>query len=119
MAQYSSGSPFHELADAEEEDHHTIVISSPAPTYQPQQGQEFLSPPTPRPITSAGFTELTPLLPQAIHYRPHKWVAHAKSITAGALHALPAVILGLLLNILDGISCTLFDPLTRVDSHDL
>lgn len=111
MAQHSSGAPCHERADAEEGDHHTLVISSPAPTYQPQQGQESMSPPTPHPITSSEFTEYTPLLPhspfQAIYYRP-KWVARAKSITAEALHALPAVILGLLLNILDGISCTLF-----------
>lgn len=117
MAQYSSGSPshWHERAGEEEEDHHTPVVSSPAPTYQPQQAQEFMSPPTPHPITSSGFTEHTPLLPhspfQTTHYRPHKWVARAKSISAGALHALPAVTLGLLLNILDGISCTLFNPL--------
>jgi hypothetical protein len=117
MARYSSSSPFYERAGEEEEDHHTLVISSPAPTYQPQQEQGFMSPPTPHPhpITSPRFSEYTPLLPlspfQTIHYRPHKWVGHAKSITAGALHALPAVILGLLLNILDGISCTLFNPL--------
>jgi hypothetical protein len=112
MARYSDRSPSHERAGEEEGDHHTLVISSPAPTYQPQQGQEFLSPPTPHPITSPRFTEHTPLLPhspfQVIHNRPHKWVARVKSITAGALRALPAVILGLLLNILDGISCTLF-----------
>ena len=112
MARYSDRSPSHERAGEEEGDHHTLVISSPAPTCQPHQGQEFMSPPTPRPITSPRFTEQTPLLPhspfQTIHYRPHKWVARAKSITAGALRALPAVTLGLLLNILDGISCTLF-----------
>ncbi|KAF8495887.1 sulfate transporter family-domain-containing protein [Russula emetica] len=104
MARYSSRSPSHERAGEEEGDHPTPVVSSPTPTYQPQQGQEFMSPPTPSPR----FTEHTPLLPyspfQAIHHRPHKWVARAKSISAGALHALPAVILGLLLNILDGIS---------------
>ena len=115
MARYSSRSPSHERTGEDEGDHHTLVISSPAPTYQPQQGQEFMSPPTPHPTTSPRFTEHTPLLLhspfQAIHYRPHKWVARAKSISAGALHALPAVILGLLLNILDGISCTLFNPL--------
>jgi hypothetical protein len=123
MARYSSRSPSHERAGEEEGDHHTLVISSPTPTYQPQQGQEFLSPPTPHPMTSPRFTEHTPLLPhspsQAIHYRPHKWVGRAKSIIAGALHALPAVSLGLLLNILDGISCTLFNPLARVVSRDL
>jgi hypothetical protein len=123
MARYSSRSPSHERAGEEDGDHHTPVVSSPTPTYQPLQGQEFMSPPTPHPITSPRFTEHTPLLPhspfQAIHYRPHKWVARAKSITAGALHALPAVILGLLLNILDGISCTLFNPLAQFVSRDL
>ena len=121
MARYSSRSPSQERA-GEEEDHHTLVISSPAPTYQPQQGEEFMSPPTPHPMTSPRFTEHTPLLPhsslQAIYYRPHKWIARAKSITVGALHALPAVTLGLLLNILDGISCTLFNPFARVVSRD-
>jgi len=110
MARYSGRSPSPERAGEEEGDHHTLVISSPAPTYQPQQGQEFMSPPTSHSITSPRFTEHTPLLPhspfQAIHYRPHKWLAHVKSIMAGSLHVLPAVILGLLLNILDGISCT-------------
>lgn len=114
MARYSTRSPSHEGAGDEEGDYHTPVVSSPAPTYQPQQGQDFLSPPTPPPMTSPRFTEHTPLLPhspfQAIH-RPHKWVARGKSIIAGALHALPAVILGLLLNVLDGISCTLFNLL--------
>jgi hypothetical protein len=118
MARYSSRSPPHERAGEEEGDQHTPVVSSPAPTYQPQQGQDFMSPPTPHPITSPRFTEHTPLLPhptfQAVHRRPHKWVARAKSIIEGGLHALPAVILGLLLNILDGISCTLFNPLARV-----
>ena len=122
MARYSSRSPSHERTGVDEGDHHTLVISSPAPTYQPQLGQEFMSPSTPHP-TSPRFTEHTPLLPhspfQAIHYRPHKWIARAKSITAGALHVLPAVILGLLLNILDGISCTLFSPLARVVSRNL
>ena len=118
MARYSSRSPSHERAGEEEGDRHTPVVSSPAPTYQPLPGQEFMSPPTPHPTISPRFTEHTPLLPhpafQAVYYRPHKWVARAKSIMAGALHALPAVFLGLLLNILDGISCTLFIPLARV-----
>jgi hypothetical protein len=123
MARYSSRSPSHERADEEEGDHRTPVVSSPALTYQPQQGQEFMSPTTPHPIPSPRFTEHTPLLPhssfQAIYHRPHKWVARAKSISVGAIQALPAVILGLLLNILDGISCTLFNPLARVVSRDL
>ena len=123
MARYSSRSPSHERAGEEEGDHRTPVVSSPALTYQPLQGQEFMSSPTPHPITSPRLTEHTPLLPhsplQPIHYRPHKWVARATSITAEALHALPAVILGLLLNILDGISCTLFNPSAQVISRDL
>jgi hypothetical protein len=122
MARYSSRSSSHERVGEEEGDHHTPVVSSPAPTYQPQQGQEFMSPPTPYPITSSRFTEYTPLLPyspfQAIHYRRQKCVARAKSIIAEAFHVLPAVILGLLLNILDGISCTLFNPLVYVASRD-
>ncbi len=112
MARYSSRSPPHERAGEEERDHHTPVVSSPAPTYQPQPGQEFMSPPTPHPISSPRFTEHTPLLPLSpFHHRPHKLVARAKSIVSEAVHVLPAVILGLLLNILDGISCTLFKPL--------
>ncbi len=63
MARYSSRSPPHERAGEEERDHHTPVVSSPAPTYQPQPGQEFMSPPTPHPISSPRFTEHTPLLP--------------------------------------------------------
>ena len=114
MARYSSRSPSHERAGEEDGDHHTLVISSPAPTYQAHQGRESMSPPTPH-ATSPRFTEHTPLLPhspfQAVHYRPHKWVARANAIIAEALHAIPAVILGLLLNVLDGISCTLFNPL--------
>jgi hypothetical protein len=60
MARYSSHSPSHERASEEEGDHHTLVVSLPAPTYQPRQGQEFMSPPTPHPITSPRFTEHTP-----------------------------------------------------------
>ena len=123
MARYSSRSPSHERAGEEDGGHHTPVVSSPVPTYRPLQGQEFMSPPAPHPMTSPRFTEHTPLLPhsplQAIHYGPRKWVARAKSTIAEALHALPAVILGLLLNILDGISCTLFDPSAQVVSRDL
>ena len=59
------------------------------------------------------LTERTPLLPlssfQVAHYLPHKWVARAKSTGAEAARALPAVILGLLLNTLDGISCASFN----------
>ena len=112
MAQYSSRSPSYERAGEEEGGHQTPVVSSPAPTYQVQHGQETMSPSTPHPITSPRFTEYTPLLPhspfQTIHHRSHKWVARSKSVIAEALHVLPAVILGLLLNVLDGISCTLF-----------
>ncbi|KAH9994309.1 sulfate transporter family-domain-containing protein [Russula compacta] len=54
------------------------------------------------------LTEYTPLLPlpsfQANHHTPQKWVSRTKSTIAKAAHALPAVILGLLLNTLDGIS---------------
>lgn len=107
MARYSSGSPSHERAGEEEGDQHTPVASSPAPTYQPQHGQEYMPLPTPYPIIS---TERTPLLP-SFQAMPHKWVARTRSTIKEAVHALPAVILGLLLNILDGISCTFFDAL--------
>ncbi|KAI9457395.1 sulfate transporter family-domain-containing protein [Russula earlei] len=63
---------------------------------------------TPRPVTSPRpLTERTALLPlpfQATHHLPIKWVAQVKSTLGEAVRALPAVILGLLLNILDGIS---------------
>lgn len=121
MARYSSRSPSYERAGEEEGDHQTTVVSPPAPTYQPQHGQESMSPSTPRPITSPRFTEYTPLLPhppfQTTHHRSQKWVARSKSIITEALHVLPAVVLGLLLNVLDGISCTLFvfsNPLARL-----
>ena len=107
MARYSSRSPDHERAREQEGDQHTPVASSPAPTYQPQQGQEYTPLPTSYPIIS---TERTPLLP-SFQGAPHKWVAHTRSIIKEAVHAIPAVILGLLLNILDGISCTFFDAL--------
>ncbi|KAH9989296.1 sulfate transporter family-domain-containing protein [Russula vinacea] len=101
MARYSSRNLSHERVGEEEVDPHTPVVSSPAPTYQPQPGQEYMPLPTPT-------TERTPLLPlssfQTLHHMPHKWVAHARSTITEAVHALPAVILGLLLNILDGIS---------------
>jgi hypothetical protein len=116
MARYSSGGSSHERTGEEEGDLHTPVVSSPAPTYQPQQGQDYMPLPTAYPITSAQSTERTPLLSlppfQSIHHRPHKWVARGRSIIAGAANALPAVTLGLLLNILDGISCTFFNVLT-------
>lgn len=112
MARYSSRSPSHERAGDEEGDLRTPVPPSPAPTYQPQQGHEYMPLPTSYPLTSPQLTERTPLLLlppiQSIHHLPHKWVAHARSIITEGVHALPAVILGLLLNILDGISCTFF-----------
>lgn len=108
MARYSSRNLSHERVGEEEVDPHTPVVSSPAPTYQPQPGQEYMPLPTPT-------TERTPLLPlssfQTLHHMPHKWVAHARSTITEAVHALPAVILGLLLNILDGISCRFFGAL--------
>lgn len=107
MARYSGGSPSHERAGEQEGDQHTPVASSPAPTYHPQQGPEYMPLPTSYPIIS---TERTPLLP-SFQATPHKWVAHTKSTIKEAVHAIPAVILGLLLNILDGISCTFFDAL--------
>jgi len=70
------------------------------------------------------LTERTPLLPlasfQVAHYIPHKWVDRAKSTGAEAARVLPAVILGLLLNILDGISCTSFNAYAcRLRSNNL
>ena len=114
MARYCSRSPSRERAEEEEGNTHTPVVSTPTPTYQPHEGQQYMPLPTTRPISSPlSFTERTPLLPipsfQVAHYTPHKWVARAKSTGAEAAHALPAVILGLLLNILDGISCTSFN----------
>ena len=124
MARYQSRSPSRERAEVEEEDTHTPVVSPPTPTYQPHDGQQYMPLPTTRPISSPlSFTERTPLLPlpsfQVAHYTPHKWVARAKSTGAEAARALPAVILGLLLNVLDGISCTSFNAYaSRLRSND-
>jgi hypothetical protein len=111
MAQHGSRSPSRERAHEEEEDTHTPVVSQPTPIlYRPRQPQQPNTlPPLPCPIASP-LTERTPLLqlpsfPEA-HYRLHKWVAHVKSATTEVALLLPAVVLGLLLNILDGISCT-------------
>jgi len=108
MAQYCGRSLSQERADEEEENTYTPVVSPPTPTYQPHEGQQYILLPPTRPISSLlFFTERTPLLSfQVAHYTPHKWVARAESTGAGVGRALPAVILGLLLNILDSISCT-------------
>ena len=124
MARYYSRSPSRETAEEEEEDPHTPVVSTPTPRYQPHEGQQYTLLPTTRPTSSPlSLTERTPLLPlpsfQVAHYTPHKWVARARSTGAEAARALPAVILGLLLNILDGISCTSFNAYaSRLRSND-
>ena len=124
MARYHSRSPSRERTEEEGEDTHTPVVSPPTPTYQPHEVQQYMPLPTTRPISSPlSFTERTPLLPlpsfQVAHYTPHKWVGRAKSTGAEAVRALPAVILGLLLNILDGISCTSFNAYAcRLRSSD-
>jgi hypothetical protein len=116
MARYYSRNPSPERHREEEEDSHTPLISQLTPTYQyqPHQGQQYTPPTTVRSIASPrSLTERTPLLslpsfPLAYH-TPRKWVARARSTAAEAAHAIPAVILGLLVNILDGISCTSFN----------
>ena len=113
MARYYSRSPSLERAGDEEEASPTPVVPQRTPTYLAQQGQHHTPLSTPRAITSPrSLTERTPLLPlpsfQVSHHTPLKWVAHAKSTIGEAARALPAVTLGLLLNILDGISCASF-----------
>lgn len=110
MARRDSPAPSQERVGEEPEDTPT-PISQPTPTYLPQLDHALL--PTPRPMSSPrSLTEYTPLLPlpsfQASHHTPQKWVSHTKSTILNVAHALPAVSLGLLLNILDGISCTSF-----------
>jgi hypothetical protein len=117
MARYYSRSPSPERHREEEEDRHIplISLSQPTPTYQyqPHQGQQYTSLTTVRSRSSPqSLTERTPPLslpsfPLAYTYR--KWVARARSTAAEAARAIPAVILGLLVNILDGISCTSFN----------
>jgi hypothetical protein len=116
MARHYSRSPSRERSREEEEDSHTPLVSHPTPSYQylPHQGQQFTPPTTVRSITSPrSLTERTPLLPlpsfPTACYMRHKWVARAKLTVDEAVRAIPAVILGLLVNILDGISCTSFD----------
>jgi hypothetical protein len=116
MARHYSRSPSRERPREEEEDSHTPLVSHPTPSYQylPHQGQQFTPPTTVRSITSPrSLTERTPLLPlpsfPTACYMRHKWVARAKLTVDEAVRAIPAVILGLLVNILDGISCTSFD----------
>ena len=113
MARHGSPSPTREhAADEDTEDIHTPVVSEPRPVlYRPFQSQQNTLLPPPRSTASPrSLSERTPLLqlssfPES-HYPSHKWVAHAKSATTQVVLALPAVVLGLLLNILDGISCT-------------
>lgn len=116
MARHYSRSPSRERPREEEEDSHTPLVSHPTPTYQYQthQGQQFTPPTTVRSIASPrSLTERTPLLPlpsfPIAHYMPRKWVARAKLTVDEAARAIPAVILGLLVNILDGISCASFN----------
>jgi len=116
MARHHSRSPSRERPREEEEGSHTPLVSHPTPLYQylPHQGQQFTPPTTVRSIASPrSLTERTPLLPlpsfPIVYYMRHKWVARAKSTVDEAARAIPAVILGLLVNILDGISCTSFN----------
>lgn len=119
MAQHSR-SPSRERADEEEDDSHTPVVSQPTPLLhqlqrellQEQEQQRQQRTPPVRSITPLlrSLTERTPLLPPSFHtthHTPRKWVSHAKSIASLAMRSVPAVILGLLLNVLDGISCAL------------
>ncbi|KAH9165177.1 sulfate transporter family-domain-containing protein [Lactarius sanguifluus] len=117
MAQHGSRSPSRERADEEEDDIHTPVVSQPTPPLrqlqreqqqEQQQGRQQYTPPL-RSMTPLlrSLTERTPLLPSSFHtthYAPRKWVSRVKSIAAQAARPIPAVILGLLLNVLDGIS---------------
>ena len=123
MAQHSR-SPSRERPDEEEADTATPVVSQPGSFFhQPQREhrQEIehqrrsYTPPL-RTVTPLfrSLTERTPLLPSSFlppstststHHTPRKWVSRAKSTGALAMRSVPAVILGLLLNVLDGISC--------------
>ncbi len=124
MAQHSR-SPSRERADEEEDDSHTPVVSQPTPPllqlqreqqHEQQQEHRQYTPPL-RSMTPLlrSLTERTPLLPSSFHtthYTPRKWVSRAKSTATQAMHSVPAVILGLLLNVLDGISCaSVFRPI--------
>ena len=104
-----SRSPSRERAAEEEGDTHTPIVSQPTPTLHRPQQHTLLPSPCPA-VSPRSLTERTPLLPfrsfPATHYTSHKWVARAKSTMTEVARSLPAVILGLLLNILDGISCT-------------
>ncbi|KAN0133449.1 Sulfate transporter family domain containing protein [Lactarius tabidus] len=122
MAQHSR-SPSRERADEEEDDSATPVVSQPSPLLyqlQREQRQEHehqrrsYTPPlgAMTPLLRS-LTERTPLLPSSFHptsaststhHTPRKWVSHAKSTGSLVMRSLPAVILGLLLNVLDGIS---------------
>ena len=123
MAQHSR-SPSRERADEEEDDTATPVVSQLSPFFhQPrreqrqenEQQRRSYTPPL-RTVTPLfrSLTERTPLLPSSFqptitptstHHTPRKWVSRAKSTGALAMRSVPAVILGLLLNVLDGISC--------------
>jgi hypothetical protein len=117
MARYYSRSPSPERHREEEEDRHIplISLSQPTPTYQyqPHQGQQHTSLTTVRSRASPrSLTERTPLpsLPSfPLAFTPRKWVARARLTAAEVARAIPAVALGLLVNILDGISCRSFN----------
>jgi SulP family sulfate permease len=121
MAQHSR-SPSRERADEEEDDDTaTPIVSQRSPPLhqllreQRQENEHQRRPYTPplRAMTPLlrSLTERTPLLPSSFHptststhRTPRKWVSRAKSTGALAMRSVPAVILGLLLNVLDGIS---------------
>ncbi|KAI9447202.1 sulfate transporter family-domain-containing protein [Lactarius psammicola] len=113
MAQHGSRSPSRERADEEEDDTHTPVVSQPTPPLlqlqreQQQERQQYTPPLRSMTPLLRSLTERTPLLPASFHtthYTPRKWVSRAKSTAAQAVRSVPAVTLGLLLNVLDGIS---------------
>lgn len=117
MAQHSR-SPSRERADDDEDGAPTPVVSQPSPPLhqlqrEQRQGQGPQRQPYTPPLRSMtpllrSLTERTPLIPSSFHtthHTPRKWVSHAKSTAELAIRSVPAVILGLLLNVLDGISC--------------
>ncbi|KAI0260384.1 sulfate transporter family-domain-containing protein [Gloeopeniophorella convolvens] len=107
MARHGSRSPSQAPADDEGEAR-TPVVPQPLRGQQEEERlRQCTSPPQRSPSPPQSLTEHTPLLPHpahATHYTPHKWMAHAKCTLSEASHAVPAVILGALLNVLDGVS---------------
>ena len=117
MAQHSR-SPSRERADEDEDDSPTPVVSQPTPPLhqlqrerrreQEQQRRPYTPPLRSTTPLFLSLTERTPLLVSPFHtphHTPRKWVSRANSAAALAIRSVPAVILGLLLNVLDGISC--------------